>query len=90
MAEKMKKSSMKQAPKGRMPAIRVHTAGCMYHTYKLQKDIKLGQRNVLVETKQYLGGHLAWDLVGPYRMLIWLFPAEEYIYIVYIVYIVYI
>ena len=28
----MKNSSMKQAPKGRMPAIMVQTTGCMYHT----------------------------------------------------------
>ena len=24
---------MKQAPKGRMPAMRVQTTGCMYHTW---------------------------------------------------------
>ena len=33
MAEKMKNSSMKQAPKGRMPAMRVQMTGCMYHTW---------------------------------------------------------
>ena len=72
----MKKSSIKQAPKGRIPAMRVEMTGCMYHTWlrTLTADIHSHFNTVfLADRNTYLSGYL----IGPDWVLIGLFSVPK-------------
>ena len=71
MAENIKNSSMKQAPKGRIPAIIVQTTGCMYQTW----TISLTTYNL--PQLYHLSWDLSWNLVGADRMFIRLLSVSK-------------